>query len=51
MMTDREYAMLAAINAARVDRGIHALAADANAADAARVALMENETARIMAGQ
>ena len=35
-MTDHELAMLQAINAARVERGVHALAANANAAAAAR---------------
>lgn len=35
-MTDHELAMLAAINAARVERGIHALVADAQLAQAAR---------------
>lgn len=36
MMTDHEHAMLAAINAARVERGVHALVADEVAAAAAR---------------
>ena len=35
-MTDREHAMLQAINTARVERGVHALVADDNAASAAR---------------
>ena len=35
-MTDHELAMLQAINAARLERGLHALAANANAAAAAR---------------
>ena len=35
MMSDREYAMLSAINAARVERGLHALAANAPLATAA----------------
>lgn len=35
-MTDHEQAMLQAINTARVERGVHALAFDANAAAAAR---------------
>ena len=34
-MTDHEHAMLAAINAARVERGVHALVADEVAAAAA----------------
>lgn len=35
-MTDHELAMLQAINAARLERGLHALVADENAAAAAR---------------
>ena len=35
-MNDHELAMLAAINAARAERGVHALAADDRAARAAR---------------
>ena len=36
MMTDHERAMMDAINAARVERGVHALAADGQLTSAAR---------------